>query len=327
MSCFRSLRDLRLLLAVILALLALPATAHEASMGVYELRELQPNTYMGSWVQTPNDMATRMRPTFPPQCHFNDPILECTAPGLVGPVTLDNLGFNMSAVMFRIVPRAGPEQSYTLTAGNPSVTVLGNEAPGLHVWINLASTYISLGIDHILLGIDHLLFVLGLMWLVPGGWRLAKTITAFTVGHSISLAAATFGLIGVPEKPLNAVIALSIAFVGVEIVRLYRGEPGLTVRCPWAVSLGFGIVHGIGFAGALITLGIQRNLMPAALLGFNIGVEIGQLAFVLLVLGLFWAHRTLTAILPRRADALPGYAIGVVAMFWFIGRMAILVTS
>ena len=133
--------------------------------------------------------------------------------------------------------------------------------------------------------------------------------------------------IGVPEKPLNATIALSIAFVGAEIVRLRRGEAGLTVRYPWAVAAGFGLLHGIGYAGALAALGIQRKLLPVALLSFNVGVEIGQLAFVLLVLALFWAHRTLAAELPARFGALPGYAIGVLAMYWFIGRMAVLITS
>ena len=163
--------------------------------------------------------------------------------------------------------------------------------------------------------------MLGLIWIVGGGWRLVKTITAFTVGHSASLAAAAFGLIGVPERPLNACIALSIVFVGVEIVRQQRGEIGLTARYPWAVAFTFGLVHGIGFAGALAGLGIEPRLLPAALLFFNVGVEIGQLAFVLLVLALIWAHQRLHALIPRWGELIPAYAIGSVAMFWFIGRL------
>jgi HupE / UreJ protein len=124
-----------------------------------------------------------------------------------------------------------------------------------------------------------------------------------------------------PERPLNACIALSIVFVGVEVVRLQRGKMTLTARYPWIVAFSFGLVHGIGFAGALAGLGIEPRLLPAALLSFNIGVEIGQLAFVLLVLALIWAHRRLKAELPRWGEALPAYAIGSVSMFWFIGRL------
>lgn len=323
--CAARLRVLRLAVAAVLSAPGLPVAAHEASMGVLDLREVRPNSYIGRWTMAPSFNPALLRLNFPPQCRWADPMLDCDAPGLVGRIAIENLGFNMSAVMLRVTTVAGELESYTLSAGSPAATVLGGQAPDLRTWLELATTYVTLGIDHILLGIDHLLFVLGLMWIVSGRWRLAKTITAFTVGHSISLAAATFGLIGVPEKPLNAVIALSIAFVGVEIVKQRRGKGGLTVRYPWAVALGFGLVHGIGFAGALVALGIQQTLLPVALLGFNVGVEIGQLAFVLVVLALFWAHRTLSATLPRRAGALPGYVIGVVAMYWFIGRMAALV--
>jgi len=177
------------------------------------------------------------------------------------------------------------------------------------------------------LGADHLLFVLGLIWIVRGGWRLAKTITAFTIGHSIALAAAAFGIIGIPERPLNACIALSIVFVAVEMVKELRGTGGLTAKYPWIVAGAFGVVHGIGFAGALAGLGLERRLLPPALLFFNVGVEIGQLAFVFLVLGLIWAHRRLNAVLPGRwASLVPAYAIGSVSAFWFIGRLVRMLT-
>jgi hypothetical protein len=227
----------------------------------------------------------------------------------------------MSAALIKIVPFNGEPRSYTLSAANPVVTLLGTDAPTLDTWIELARIYVNLGIDHILLGADHLLFVLGLIWIVDGGWRLVKTITAFTIGHSASLAATAFGLIGVPELPLNACIALSIVFVGVEIIKQQRGETGLTARYPWAVAFSFGLVHGIGFASALAGLGLERRLLPPALLFFNVGVEIGQIAFVLLVLALIAAHRRLGALLPRWGDALPAYAIGSVSMFWFFGRL------
>jgi hypothetical protein len=257
----------------------------------------------------------------PPHCFLRLPEMNCGEKGLVGPITITNLGADMSAVLIKIVPIADQPRSYTISTANPVVSLLGTGAPTLQTWIELARTYVNYGIDHILLGADHLLFVLGLIWIVGGGWRLVKTITAFTIGHSASLAAAAFGIIGVPERPLNACIALSIVFVGVEIVKQQRGETGLTARYPWAVAFSFGLVHGIGFASALAGLGLEHRLLPAALLFFNVGVEIGQLAFVLLVLALFWAHRRLDAVLPRWGNVLPAYAIGSVSMFWFLGRL------
>ncbi len=296
--------------------------AHEATLGVIEFREVRPGAYVGAWTMTPDIGAERVDLRMPGHCFLRLPELNCGARGLVGKITIPNLGAGLSGVLVKIIPMAGETRSYTITAANPVITILGTGAPTFETWLELAKTYVNFGIDHILLGADHLLFVLGLIWIVGGGWQLVKTIAAFTIGHSASLAAAAFGLIGVPERPLNACIALSIVFVGVEIVKQQRGEAGLTARYPWAVALTFGLVHGIGFAGALAGLGIEQRLLPAALLFFNVGVEIGQLAFVLLALALFWAHRRLGAELPHWGEALPAYAIGSVAMFWFIGRIA-----
>lgn len=314
------LRRLAALLVFAAIMLPLALHAHETSLGVLEFREVRTGAFVGRWTMEPSIGAARVDLRAPAHCFLRLPELNCGEKGLVGPITIGNLGANMSAVLIKIIPIAGEERSYTLTTANPTVTVIGQEAPTLQSWIELGVTYVNYGIDHILLGADHLLFVLGLIWIVGGGWRLVKTITAFTVGHSVALAATAFGLIGVPERPLNACIALSIVFVGVEIVKKQRGETTLTERYPWAVAGAFGLVHGIGFASALATLGIERRLLPAALAFFNVGVEIGQLAFVLLVLALIWAHRRLGAVLPQRGAFVPAYAIGSVAMFWFIGR-------
>jgi hypothetical protein len=315
---------LRLAWAALLLLIAvLPheLCAHEATLGVLEFREVRPGAFVGRWTMDPGIGAARVDLRVPPHCFLRLPEMNCGERGLVGPITITNLGADMSAVLIKIIPIADQPRSYTISTANPVVSVLGTGAPTLQTWIELARTYVNYGIDHILLGADHLLFVLGLIWIVGGGWRLVKTITAFTIGHSASLAAAAFGLIGVPERPLNACIALSIVFVGVEIVKQQRGEAGLTARYPWAVAFTFGLVHGIGFASALAGLGLERRLLPAALLFFNIGVEIGQLAFVLLVLALIWGHRRLDAVLPRWGSVLPAYAIGAVSMFWFLGRL------
>jgi hypothetical protein len=316
------MRYLRTVLLILIAFIASSALhAHEATLGVLEFREVRPGAYIGRWTMEPSIGAERVGLRVPPHCFLRLPEMNCGEKGLVGPITITNLGADMSAVLIKIIPIANEPRSYTISTANPVVSLLGTGAPTLQTWIELARTYVNYGIDHILLGADHLLFVLGLIWIVGGGWRLVKTITAFTIGHSASLAAAAFGLIGVPERPLNAAIALSIVFVGVEIIKQQRGEAGLTARYPWAVAFSFGLVHGIGFASALAGLGLERRLLPAALLFFNIGVEIGQLAFVLLVLALIWAHRRLDAVLPRWGDALPAYAIGSISMFWFLGRL------
>ena len=316
---------LRLMGAALLLLLATTfpqaLCAHEATLGVIEFREVRPGAFVGRWTMEPAIGAARVDLRVPPHCFLRLPEMNCGEKGLVGPITITNLGADMSAVLIKIIPIADEPRSYTISTANPVVSLLGAGAPTLQTWIELARTYVNYGIDHILLGADHLLFVLGLIWIVGGGWRLVKTITAFTIGHSASLAAAAFGIIGVPERPLNACIALSIVFVGVEIVKQQRGETGLTARYPWAVAFSFGLVHGIGFASALAGLGLEHRLLPAALLFFNVGVEIGQLAFVLLVLALFWAHRRLDAVLPRWGNVLPAYAIGSVSMFWFLGRL------
>ena len=312
----------RMLAGVLLALgLLAPSWAHEPAMGVLELREVRPGSYVAGWTLEPSIGADRVRVRFPPQCRYAPPSLDCGAQGLFGKVGIDNLGANMSAVLVRLFPTGAEPRSYTLTSGNPVVSILGMSAPTWQTWREVGLTYLNVGIDHILLGADHLLFVLGLIFIVGGGRRLVKTITAFTIGHSASLAAAAYGLIGVREAPLNACIALSIVFVGVEIVKQRRGEAGLTARYPWAIAFSFGLVHGIGFASALSGLGIERALLFPALLSFNVGVELGQLAFVALALLLIAAHRRLGATVNGWSASLPGYAIGVVAMFWFIGRL------
>ena len=162
-------------------------------------------------------------------------------------------------------------------------------------WVELAAsqtrlgvmgTYIVQGIRHILFGADHLLFVLGLLLIVKDRWMLLKTVTAFTVAHSITLAIATLGYAEAPVVPLNAAIALSILFLGPEIVRSWRGETSFTIRHPWVVAFAFGLLHGFGFASALTSAGLPRTELPLALVSFNVGVELGQLGFILLVLAL-----------------------------------------
>jgi hydrogenase/urease accessory protein HupE len=178
---------------------------------------------------------------------------------------------------------------------------------------------------HILLGVDHLLFVLGLVLLVNNRWMLIKTITAFTVAHSITLALATFRFASVPIPPLNAAIALSILFLGPEIIRTWRGGTSLTIRQPWIVAFAFGLLHGFGFASGLTQMGLPQTEIPLALFSFNVGVELGQLGFVALVLLLEKSFKVLEVRWPRAIELLPAYAVGSLGAFWSIDRLIVMV--
>jgi hypothetical protein len=184
----------------------------------------------------------------------------------------------------------------------------------------VARTYTALGVEHILTGIDHLLFVLALLILTRGGWKLVKTVTAVTVSHSLTLTAATLGWVHVPPPPVEACIALSIMFVAAEILRVRQGETTFTARNPWLVAFVFGLMHGLGFAGGLSEAGLPVTHIPVALLFFSIGVETGHFLFIGVVLTSWWLVRRSPITLPRWADLVPSYAIGGIAAFWFLER-------
>lgn len=297
--------------------------AHETPIAVLQLKEIQPGQFRVHWIFSSSSGTENPTPVFPVHCVHEPPMLDCGDRGLVGTLSMEKLGERYSATVVRISRRGAETQSFTLTGANPSISFVAKPGTDLGARTALATAYISLGIEHILLGLDHLLFVLGLIWLVRSRWMLVKTITSFTVAHSITLAAATLGWVGIPERPVNAAIALSIVFVGVEIVKLQRGQVGLTARYPWLVTFAFGLLHGFGFADALTKLGLPSADLPLALLSFNVGVEIGQIAFVLIVIALQWSHRILEVHLPRWSEPLPAYAIGSLAMFWLINRITL----
>ncbi len=197
-------------------------------------------------------------------------------------------------------------------------------------WVEMASDHSSMqvfggfvrrGVDHILFGIDHLLFVFGLLLLVPNVWMLVKTITAFTLAHSITLAAATLGYVHPPAALIEPGIALSIVFLGVEIVRAQRGETSLAIRQPWIVAFLFGLLHGFGFAGALTAAGLPPTDVPLALLAFNVGVEIGQLAFVAACLLLLAGFRQMRVVAPSQIALVPAYVVGTLGAFWLFQRL------
>ena len=313
----------RWLVGLLLALLPTVLTwAHDTPIALLELRETQPGSFLESWTFSSALNVDTPLAIYPAHCQHDLPRVDCGDEGLRGALTIDRLGERYSAAVVRITPLGEATRTFTLTAAQPVANLNGGEALP---WTQVARSYVPLGFEHILLGIDHLLFVLGLMLLVRSVSMLIKTITAFTVAHSLTLAAATFGWLGVPEGAVNACIALSIAYVAADVIRLRRGHAGMSARWPWGVAFAFGLLHGFGFAGALTGIGLPPSNLPMALLFFNVGVELGQLAFVALVLLLWRSHTVLSARGPAWTELAAMYAVGSVAMFWFLSRVALIV--
>lgn len=219
-------------------------------------------------------------------------------------------------VLMRVIYSGGSISTKIIKPGDASVIIEGPRSAWSVAW-----DYTVLGIEHILSGIDHLLFVLALLLIVNGTRTLLITITSFTLAHSITLAAATLGWLWVPGPPVEAVIALSILFLASELVKVNRGQPSLTANYPWLVAFTFGLLHGFGFAGALSQVGLPQNEIPVALLMFNVGVELGQLMFLVVMFLLIRALRKIPYEWPRWAYQLPAYGIGGVAAFWFVDRV------
>jgi hydrogenase/urease accessory protein HupE len=241
--------------------------------------------------------------------------------GLAGEeILIDGLSSTQTDVLVRIYYHQGDEETHLLRPASPSAV-----AGGVPSRTERIIAYVQLGIQHILMGVDHLLFVLGLLLIVQSRWMLLKTITSFTLAHSITLCVATLGYATVSLPPLNAVIALSILFLGPEIVRAWRGKTSLTIRHPWVVAFAFGLLHGFGFATGLTNMGLREAEIPLALLLFNLGVEIGQVFFVMLIVFLERSFRILEIHWPRWVRLAPGYAVGSLGGFWTIQRTVILV--
>jgi hypothetical protein len=234
-----------------------------------------------------------------------------------GTIEIEGLTAIPIDVIVQIDLADGTEHSAILRPASPSYVV-----PDRATKWTVAGSYWKIGTIHILEGYDHLLFVLALLLIVPDLWLLLKTITAFTVAHSVSLALATLGVLNMPGAPTEAVISLSILFLAVEIVRSREGRVTLTERCPWLVALGFGLVHGLGFAGALAEVGLPQSDIPVSLLMFNVGVETGQILFVGVVLLLMAAHGRVPVQWPQSSWKLMPYTIGSIAAFWTVERVA-----
>jgi len=323
-----------ILVSVLLAAFASFASAHEVRPAYLELRETAPEIYDAFWkVPGQGDLRLGIYAELPGACTtvteprgsmVNSAYSErwtVSCPGGLsgGVIQITGLNATMTDALVRLQHLDGRMQVTRLTPSSPSFLVEASPSR----W-RVAGTYLQLGMDHILTGIDHLLFVLGLLLIVRDRWMLIKTITAFTVAHSITLAVATLGYASAPLPPLNAAIALSILFLGPEIVRVWRGGTSLTIRYPWVVAFVFGLLHGFGFASGLRATGLPQGDIAWALLLFNVGVEFGQLIFVFLMLAMARSFRALEIRWPRWALALPGYTVGTLGAYWTIQRTAML---
>jgi hydrogenase/urease accessory protein HupE len=328
---------------------AAPAPAHEARPGFLELRQTGEDTWSFLWKKpTGGEIEIQIAPVIPEGCRLatqdrQPPTygrsstggeqltpgamivrgsLTCQG-GLAGKtIAIAGLEATITDVLVRLHHKDGRLESHLLRPATPSVTLGGVTSAG-----ERALGYVQLGVQHILLGVDHLLFVLGLMLIVSDRWTLVKTITSFTLAHSITLAIATLGYARAPLPPLNAAIALSILFLGPEVVRTWRGETSFTIRHPWVVAFAFGLLHGFGFASGLTSMGLPQAEIPLALLLFNVGVELGQVAFVLLVVLLERSFHVLEVRWPRLVEQLPGYAVGTLGAYWAIQRTLVLLAG
>ena len=309
---------------------------HALQPGYLELRLIDKDLYAVVW-KTPASggrpmaisaqLPERCDPRTPGQPIWNGAayVARWTAncPGGLegGLIHIDGLDQTSTDVLVRFDFADGVNQAHRLTASDPSFTV-----PSQPSRLEVARTYFLLGVEHILSGIDHLVFVLALLLLVKGVRRVVVTVTAFTLAHSLTLAGATLGFVHMPGPPIEAAIALSIVFVASEIIHSRQGKPGLTEQYPWVIAFTFGLLHGFGFAGALAEVGLPQKSIPIALLFFNVGVEIGQLLFIASVFVIIalarQTARRINVPRPTWAWAVPPYAIGSLAVFWVIQRIA-----
>jgi len=314
-----------------------PALAHEVRPGFLELREQTDGSYSMLWKQpSGGEVEIRIAPAFPEGCRFVSRDRQQLTPGALisrgtlvcegglggRSIAIAGLETTITDVLVRVHHADGRLESHVLRPASTSVTLGGTTTKGQLAW-----NYFRLGIEHILLGVDHLLFVLGLLLIVADRWALVKTITSFTVAHSITLGIATLGYVSAPALPLNVAIALSILFLGPEMVRAWRGETSFTIRHPWVVAFAFGLLHGFGFASGLSTTGLPQAEIPFALLMFNLGVEAGQLAFVLLVVLLERSFRALEIQWPKFAQLLPAYTVGSLGAYWTLQRLLIMLAA
>ncbi len=312
---------LRRLLALLLLALSGAAGAHELSIAEMEVRQLSANEFLWMWTASGNRPAgEELTPRWPEGCAADSNRLRCGPEGLAGTLAVEGVGRAYSAAIVKVFWGDGNVRAYTFTGAQPTAQLYGS-AEDRRGAFEVARAYALLGVEHILSGWDHLAFVLGLLFLVGFQRRLVTTITAFTLAHSLTLVLAALGWLVLRPPPVEAAIALSILLVAAEAL---HDRPTFTRRWPALVAFVFGLVHGLGFAGALKDVGLPQHQLTAALLSFNLGVEAGQLLVVGAAFALCKGWARFPGFERARAPAL--YAIGGVAAYWAFGRIGALAT-
>lgn len=328
------------LVLLLSAIMASGASAHALQPGFLDIRAMGGETWRVFWkVPIAGSEMLPIVAVLPETCDPRRPgemefdgsafstvwVARCPEGLTGGTIRIEGLERTQTDVLVRYETKPGETESQRLTAATTAFTL-----PEPQGKLGVLSTYFGLGVSHILRGIDHLMFVFALILLIRDRRQLIWSITAFTAAHSISLGAASLGWIVVPAPPVEAVVALSIMFLAAELLQPDRqGGTDLGRRFPWAVAFIFGLVHGLGFARALLDVGLPKGEVPLALFAFNVGVEAGQLMFVALVLvtGALLARlypvlvRSLTTPHGRGLGVL-GYGIGGTAAVWFVQRVA-----
>ncbi|MBC8055582.1 MAG: HupE/UreJ family protein [Rhizobiales bacterium] len=309
------------LLLAVFALAGTSVSAHEMSMAEMELRETSRGEFQWQWVASGTRPASQdLTPIWPEACRADANMLRCGEAGLQGKLEIDGVGKRYSAALVKVYWLDGQSRVYTLTGAQPTVRLYGS-AEDQRGMGEIAWAYLLLGVEHILSGFDHLMFVIGLLFLVGFRRQLVWTITAFTAAHSLTLASAALGWVTLRSAPVEASIALSIVLVASEAL---RERQTLARRLPAMVAFFFGLVHGLGFAGALEEIGLPQQHLVTALLTFNLGVELGQLATVGAAWGIVWLIGRWRWASRLRAPVL--YAIGSLAAYWSLTRVAAIVT-
>lgn len=311
--------------------LAATALAHEVRPALVQIIETGAGGYEVTWKQpVVGDMAVRLAPRLSGGSLDRPPDRQTLTPSYLikswrvskgaalegQTLRIDGLAQSVTDVLVRVRTADGREVNRVLRPADPGLRLALEASHGLAV-----PAYLRLGVEHILTGPDHLAFVLGLLLLIGFGWRVVKSITAFTVAHSLTLAIAALGYVRFPSAAIEALVALSILFVACELAR-GPGADTLTRRRPWLIAFAFGLLHGLAFAGALTQVGLPAKGTPMALLLFNVGVEIGQLAFIAVAVGVMMLARPFAVRAPALARAAPAYAIGGVSSYWLLERVA-----
>ncbi len=303
------------------------AQAHEVRPAYLQVTEIAQGEFDVVWKQPVLDgRRLKIKPIFPKECAevgarnirnngaTANEIFKVTCPLKTGIISLEGLERTLTDAFIRIDYLDGSQNSAVIKPSAPRFDLgLENNSP--------ASDYIKIGVDHIIYGWDHLLFVIGLVMLVSRR-QIIGVATAFTLAHSLTLVLAALGYLSLPTRPVEILIAMSIVLLAIEVIRKSRGGSSIATRKPYLISFVIGLIHGCGFASALSDIGLPKGTELLALLLFNLGVELGQIAIIVLLLVLLWLATKAFKDSRKPIEIGSAYLLGTIAMFWTVQRLS-----